>query len=84
VTRYFGMRHYGFVYAIQLVALLFAGGLAPPIFGRIYDATGSYDPILMACAALFALSPLLLLTLGRYPALGQPGEPALAPARAAA
>lgn len=67
VSRYFGMRHYGFLYAIQMAAMLFAGGIAPPIFGRVYDATGSYAPILQAVAALFLTAPLLLFTLGRYP-----------------
>jgi len=72
VTRYFGMRHYGVVYALQLVGLSLAGGLAPPIFGRIYDTTGSYEPILLACAVIFVASPLLLLTLGRYPSFDRP------------
>jgi MFS family permease len=79
VTRYFGMRHYGVIYAVQLVGLLFAGGLAPPLFGRIYDTTGSYDAMLLACAAIFILSPLLLLTLGRYPSFAKTDEvPAVA------
>lgn len=67
VTRYFGMRNYGFVYSIQLVGMLFAGGLAPPLFGRIQDATGSYDAALGLSAAAFVFAPLLLLTMGRYP-----------------
>lgn len=80
VTRYFGMRHYGVIYAVQLVGLLFAGGLAPPLFGRIYDQTGSYDAMLLGCAAIFLLAPLLLLTLGRYPSFARTdqGSPAAA------
>lgn len=71
VTRYFGMRHYGFLYAIQMGGLLLAGGLAPAVFGRVFDATGSYAPALHAAAAIFALAPLLLLTMGRYPDLAR-------------
>jgi len=67
VSRYFGMRNYGLLYSVQMVAMLFAGGFAPPVFGRVHDATGSYAPILLVSAALFIAAPLLLLTLGRYP-----------------
>lgn len=86
VSRYFGMRNYGLIYSIQTVALLLAGGLAPPVFGRIYDASGSYASILYVSAALFLLAPLLLFTLGRYPNLaarapsGAKGVPSAAPA----
>ena len=65
--RYFGMKNYGFLYAIQTVGLLLTAGLAPPIFGRVFDKMGSYDPALMVSAGLFLLAPPLLLTLGRYP-----------------
>ncbi|WP_439533712.1 MFS transporter [Polymorphobacter sp.] len=65
--RYFGMRNYGFLYAIQTVGLLVTAGLAPAIFGRVFDTMGSYDPALMASAALFLFAPPLLLFLGRYP-----------------
>lgn len=75
VSRYFGMRNYGLIYSIQMVALLFAGGLAPPVFGRIYDMTGSYASILYVSAVLFVAAPLLLLTLGRYPKLSERAEP---------
>jgi len=65
--RYFGMKNYGFLYAIQTVGLLLTAGLAPPIFGRVFDTMGSYDPALMVSAGLFLVAPPLLLTLGRYP-----------------
>jgi predicted MFS family arabinose efflux permease len=87
VSRYFGMRNYGLLYSIQVVALLFAGGLAPPLFGRIYDVTGSYNVILYVCAGLFIVSPLLLLLLGRYPTYesgAAPGEAPPAPSAAPA
>jgi MFS family permease len=65
--RYFGMKNYGFLYAIQTVGLLLTAGLAPPIFGRVFDRMGSYDPALMVSAGLFLVAPPLLLLLGRYP-----------------
>jgi predicted MFS family arabinose efflux permease len=67
VSRYFGMRHYGVIYSVQMVAMLLAGGIAPPVFGRAFDATGSYSALLWPCAIVFVAAPLLLLTLGRYP-----------------
>lgn len=71
-SRYFGMRHYGFIYAIQMVGMLFFGGLGPPVFGRIYDSVGSYDPALLIAGGIFVVTPLLLLTMGRYPAAQRP------------
>jgi MFS family permease len=82
VSRYFGMRNYGLIYSIQVLALLFAGGLAPPVFGRIYDVTGSYSLILYVSAGLFIFAPLLMLTLGRYPKEFGRAEPAEAAAPA--
>ncbi|MCA3254807.1 MAG: MFS transporter, partial [Alphaproteobacteria bacterium] len=67
VSRYFGMKNYGFLYSLQTLAMMFFAGIAPPIFGRIYDSAGSYDPILTAVGIGFLAAPLLLLTLGRYP-----------------
>lgn len=65
--RYFGMRNYGFLYAIQTIGLLLGGGLAPAIFGRLHDATGSYDTALTIAAVIFLTTPPLLLLMGRYP-----------------
>lgn len=65
--RYFGMRNYGFLYAIQTVGMLLAGGLSPALFGRIFDTTGSYDTALMVACGIFVLVPPLLLLMGRYP-----------------
>lgn len=65
--RYFGMRNYGFLYAIQTVGMLLAGGLSLALFGRIFDTTGSYDAALLVACGIFVLVPPLLLLMGRYP-----------------
>lgn len=65
--RYFGMRNYGFLYSIQTVGMLVAGGFSPALFGRIFDRTGSYDTALMVAAGIFVCVPPLLLLMGRYP-----------------
>ena len=46
------------------MALLF--GLAPPITGRIREATGSYDVVIWATVTGLAISALLYLMLGPY------------------
>lgn len=67
VSRYFGMKAFGVAYAILTVGMLVGGGFAPPIFGRIFDQTGSYDPALMIAGGIFLVAPLLMLGMGRYP-----------------
>ncbi len=68
VSRYFGMRAFGFAYAILTVGMLVGGGFAPPVFGRIFDQTGSYDAALAIAGGIFLVAPLMMLGMGRYPA----------------
>ena len=74
LVRYFGMRHYGKIYAWQWASFTVAAGVGPLLFGRIFDATGTYATALGAPAIAMLLAPLLLFTLGRYPP--QPGAAA--------
>lgn len=66
-ARYFGLKHYGRIYGVQYAVFGFASGVAPALFGRVYDSTGSYDAILYTAAAAFGIGAALLLTMGRYP-----------------
>lgn len=66
-ARYFGLKHYGKIYGVQYAVFGFASGIAPALFGRVYDQTGSYDGILYVAAVMFTVGGVLLLTLGRYP-----------------
>jgi len=68
-SRYFGLKHYGKIYAWQFAAFSLGAGLAPPVFGRVFDLYGSYRPILIAAAILYVLGSAALLTLGKYPNL---------------
>lgn len=72
-SRYFGMRSYSRIYALQWMGFTLAAGMAPAIFGYTYDFTGSYQAILYVAAALFVFAPLILLLLGRYPVF-TPGQ----------
>src|SRR6185503_10726987 len=66
-ARYFGMRHFGVIYGVLYAMFVSASGLAPGLFGRVFDATGSYALALHVAAATFIAGALLVLTLGRYP-----------------
>ncbi|MFQ3665906.1 MAG: MFS transporter, partial [Sphingomonadaceae bacterium] len=67
VSRYFGMANYGLIYSQIMMGMLVGGGFGPPVFGRVFDQTGSYTPILLVAAAIFAATPWLLFAMGRYP-----------------
>jgi len=66
-ARYFGLAHYAKIYSILYATLAVCSGTAPMIFASVYDATGSYDLGYSVAAALFIVSVLLRLLLGRYP-----------------
>lgn len=67
-ARYFGLANYGKLYGLQYAVFGFASGIAPFVFGRVFDRFGTYRPILFVAAVLFVLGASALLTLGRYPA----------------
>lgn len=71
VTRYFGTRSYSQIYALQWIAFTVAAGAAPLLYGYLYDLSGSYSAPLYVSAALFLLTPVLLLGLGPYPVFGR-------------
>ena len=57
----------GRLYGLQYSVFGFASGLSPFLFGKVFDVTGSYQPILYVAAVLFVVGAVSLLTLGRYP-----------------
>lgn len=72
-ARYFGMRHYGAIYALLYAALAVCSGTAPALFALVQDRSGSYDAAFAGAAVLFLLSSLVVLALGRYPRFEPPG-----------
>lgn len=66
-ARYFGLAHYAKIYSVLYATLAVCSGTAPMIFASVYDATGSYDLGYSVAAALFMVSVVLILLLGRYP-----------------
>jgi MFS family permease len=70
--RYFGMRHYGKIYGMLYMPFGIASAISPLVYGRVRDVTGHYDPILHVAAGCFLFGAVILLALGRYPAV--PGQ----------
>jgi len=68
LTRYFGLRAFSTLYGFTWTAYAIAGALGPVLMGKVFDATGSYAPLLVTLSAATLAAALLLLLLPRYPA----------------
>jgi predicted MFS family arabinose efflux permease len=66
-ARYFGLADYARVYGRLYVFVAATAGVAPMLFGFVYDWTGSYALPLQASAGLLVAGAIGLLALGRYP-----------------
>lgn len=64
---YAGMRNFGMIYGLMSALVALASGLGPWIAGKVYDATGNYEPFLWAGAIACALGGALLLALPPMP-----------------
>ena len=65
-TRFFGLRSFTTVFAVQMALLALLFGIAAPLTGGIREATGSYDVMIWATVIGLSLSALLYLVLGPY------------------
>jgi predicted MFS family arabinose efflux permease len=63
LTRYFGLRAVSTLYGFTWTALGCAGAVGPVLLGSAFDATGSYEAVLLpfAAAMLAVAAPLLAL-----------------------
>jgi len=66
LTRFVGMRSFGEAYAMQVVVQGIAMGIAPPLFGIIYERTGSYSPTYAIIIAGAIAGSAVYLLLGPY------------------
>jgi MFS family permease len=66
-ARYYGLKHYGQVYGALYAFFGIGSSLSPPIYGWVFDAAGSYIPMLYVAAVSFVFGAALLLFIGRYP-----------------
>jgi predicted MFS family arabinose efflux permease len=65
-ARYFGMKSYAVIYGAFYSFFAVGAGVGPPIFGAVFDKTGSYAAPLTLAACVMILGALALLALGRY------------------
>ena len=72
VSRYFGQRDFGRVYAGQYLFFVLGPGILVPLFGVLRTATNGYQAPILATAAGILACGLLLLTMGRYPVTFSP------------
>lgn len=68
-SRYFDLRHFGFLFGIIASALTLATGVGPLIASYIYDRTGSYQLLLISIIPLGLAASALIATLGPPPPL---------------
>ena len=67
-SRYFSLRHFGFLFGTLASVVTLAGGGGPMLLSEVYDSTHSYLPGLWAAIPMCLASAMLFLTLGPYPA----------------
>jgi predicted MFS family arabinose efflux permease len=63
LSRYFGLRAFAMLYGLTWTAYAAAGAIGPVLMGRAFDATGSYQTLLvvLGAGALGAASLMLLM-----------------------
>lgn len=66
--RYFGNKNYGTLFGTLVGLLALSAGVGPTVAGFVYDVSGSYAWFLGLTMGAFALSALMVSTLGPYPA----------------
>jgi MFS family permease len=79
-TRYFGIKSFAEIYGFCMAMLSFATGFGPPLIGKLFDRTGSYNIVILVMATGYVLLAILILTLGPYRYALDLREPEPAPA----
>ena len=66
-TRYAGLANFGAIFGVISSLLALSSGIGPPMAGRIFDMTGSYDLLLIAGIPAALLAGAAVFKLGPYP-----------------
>ena len=62
LSRYFGLRSFATLYGLTWTAYACAGAIGPVLMGKAFDATGSYEALLVRLATgMLAVATLMLL-----------------------
>jgi cyanate permease len=67
LARYFGLRAFSTLYGFTWTFYAFAGALGPVLMGQAFDATGSYERLLMLLALATLVVAALMLAMPAYP-----------------
>jgi MFS family permease len=65
-TRYFGLKAFAEIYGLCLAIQQLVSGFGPPLVGKIFDRTGSYDAVVLMLAIAYVLQAICVLILGPY------------------
>ncbi|MEE8307261.1 MAG: MFS transporter, partial [Gammaproteobacteria bacterium] len=76
VARYFGLRHFGKIYAAIYIGFALAPGITTPMLGAARDHYGNYSAGLYVAAVALVGAALLFVSLGPYPKLPESQQPA--------
>ena len=65
VARFFGLRHYSALFGTMITALVIANASGNILYGRAFDATGSYSSALMLSIGGYLVGALAMILVGR-------------------
>lgn len=82
-SKYFGLKSYGQIYAVQFIIFQLAVGFGPMVVGRIFDVNRSYELALKLFIGAFFSGGVIMALIGRPPRRTQHTEMSLEPARQA-
>jgi predicted MFS family arabinose efflux permease len=66
-SQYAGMRNFGAIFGIMSSLIALGSGIGPLLAGAVFDAWGTYDPLIIASVIGTLLAAALIARLGRYP-----------------
>jgi cyanate permease len=72
LSRYFGLRSFSTLYGLTWVGTAAAAAAGPIMMGRAFDATGSYEALLMRFTLLTLAVAVLTFALPRYESAQKP------------